>query len=79
MIYLRKKQEVEILTHAIPLSLTYDLHSVARHAVFPVSCAGIFKQFMGARNRVRIVLLYRPTAGYTALHYWFLGIDSWAP
>jgi hypothetical protein len=31
-------------------------------------CAEIFKQSMGARNRVGI-----------GLSYWFLGIDSWAP
>jgi hypothetical protein len=36
-----------------------------------VFCAGIFKQSMGARNRVGI--------GYTAWRNWFLGFFSWAP
>jgi hypothetical protein len=38
--------------------------------------AGIFKQSMGARNRIEIGLSYRPAR----LHGWrnfFLGIDSW--
>ncbi len=39
--------------------------------------AGIFKQSMGARNRVGIGLSYRPATGYTAWRNWFLGIDSW--
>jgi hypothetical protein len=40
--------------------------------------AGNFKQSMGARNRVGIVLLYWPP-GHIAWPNWFLGIDSWAP
>ncbi len=39
------------------------------------TCAGIFKQFMIARNRAGIGLSYRPTC----LRNWFLGIDSWTP
>jgi hypothetical protein len=43
------------------------------------SCAGIFKQSMGVRNRIGIELSYTRTPGYTAWRNWFLGIDSWAP
>jgi hypothetical protein len=42
--------------------------------------AGIFKQSMGARNRVGIGLSYRPARIHTtAWRNWFLGIDSWTP
>ncbi len=40
--------------------------------------AGILKQSMGARNRVRIGLPYRPARQH-AWRNWFLVIDSWAP
>ncbi len=39
------------------------------------SCAGVFKQSMGASNQVGIGLSYWPQAWRN----WFLGIDSWAP
>jgi len=39
------------------------------------NCAGIFKQSMGARNRVGIGL----PPGYIGWRNSFLGIDSWAP
>jgi hypothetical protein len=39
--------------------------------------AGIFEQFMGARNRVGIGLSYRPPR-LPFLRNWFLGINSWA-
>ncbi len=42
------------------------------------SCAGIFKQSLGARNRVGIWLSYRP-ARLHRLAELILGIDSWAP
>jgi hypothetical protein len=43
-------------------------------------CAGIFKQSMGARNRVGIGLSYRPAKlQYIGWRNWFLEIDSWAP
>ncbi len=42
--------------------------------------AGIFKQSMGARNRVGIGLSYRPARIHTtAWRNWFFGIDSWTP
>ncbi len=41
--------------------------------------AGIYKQSIGARNRVGIGLSYQPAIGYTAWRNCFLGIDSWAP
>jgi hypothetical protein len=41
------------------------------------SCAGIFKQYMGARNRLYGCRTGPP--GYTAWRNWFLGIDSWDP
>ncbi len=40
--------------------------------------AGIFKQIMGARNRVGIGCR-TDQPGYTALRNWFLGTDSGAP
>jgi hypothetical protein len=40
--------------------------------------AGIFKQSMGARNRVGIGLSYRPTRLHRLAKF-ILGIDSWAP
>ncbi len=43
-----------------------------------VSWAGIFKQYMGARNRVGIGLSCRP-ARYIGWRNSFLGIYSWAP
>jgi hypothetical protein len=46
---------------------------------FALTSAGIFKESMGARNRVGIGLLYTGPPGYTAWRNWFLGIDSWAP
>ncbi len=36
------------------------------------SCAGIFKQSMGARNRVGIGLSYRPARLHTVWQNWFL-------
>jgi hypothetical protein len=39
--------------------------------------AGIFKQSMGARNRVGIGLSYLP--GFIGWRNSFLGIDFWAP
>ncbi len=42
--------------------------------------AGIFKQSMGARNRVGIRYSYRPTMQATQPDgIVFLGIDSWDP
>jgi hypothetical protein len=47
---------------------------------FSFSCAGIFKQSMGARNRVGIGLSYRPARLlYIGWQNSFLGIDFWAP
>ncbi len=43
------------------------------------SCAGIFKQSMGARNRVEIGLSHRPARNHIGGRKWFLGIDSWDP
>ncbi len=40
--------------------------------------AGIFKQSMGAKNRVGIGQSYRP-ARLHAWRNWFLGMNSWAP
>jgi hypothetical protein len=36
---------------------------------FPYYCAGILQQSMGARNRVGIGLLYRPTSAKILYHY----------
>jgi hypothetical protein len=44
------------------------------YSCLPLTCALIFKQSMGAMNRVGIGLSYRP-----ARRNLFLGIDSWAP
>ncbi len=45
-----------------------------------ITCAGIFKQSMGARNRVRIGLSYRLARLHSLAELVpFLGIDSWAP
>jgi hypothetical protein len=41
-------------------------------------CAEIFKQSMGARNRIGIGLSYRPVR-LLSLAELVLGIDSWAP
>jgi hypothetical protein len=43
-----------------------------------INSAGIFKQSMGARNRVGIGLLYRSARLHTAWQNLFLGIESWA-
>ncbi len=43
-----------------------------------VNSTGIFKQSMGARNRVGLWFSYRH-ARLHSLRNWFLGIDSWAP
>ncbi len=46
----------------------------------PPNSAGIFKQTMGARNRVGIGLFVPARqATHTAWRNWFLTIDSWAP
>jgi hypothetical protein len=46
--------------------------------VYPEISAGIFKQYMGARNRVGIGLSYRPARLYS-LTKLVLGTDSGAP
>ncbi len=43
------------------------------------SSAGIFKQSMGARNRVGIGLSYRPARLNSLAELGFYGIDYWAP
>ncbi len=43
-----------------------------------VSCAGSFKQSVGARNRVGIGLSYGQP-DFIGWRNWFIGIDSWAP
>ncbi len=44
-----------------------------------INSAGILVQFMGARNRVGIGLMYRLVAGYIGWRNRFLGIYSWDP
>jgi hypothetical protein len=41
-----------------------------------VTCAGIFKQSMGARNQVGIGLSHRPARARICKHLWSPGIDS---
>jgi hypothetical protein len=50
---------ISLVRHELELknALKYELHSSAQAR----NCAGIFKQSMGARNRVGMGLSYRPT------------------
>jgi hypothetical protein len=44
-----------------------------------MTSAGTFEQSMGARNRLIIVLPYRPARLHRLAELIYLGIDSWAP
>ncbi len=56
--------------------LKLTVHSSAYFAPL-ISCAGVFKQSMGARTRVGIGLSYRPARLHSQWRNWFFGIDSW--
>jgi hypothetical protein len=74
LLKLRKYEYQMFLDNKLPPPFSSARAQAARYS------AGIFKQSMGARNRLGIGLSYQTTPpGYTARRNRFLGIDSWPP